>query len=105
MTPTRQASLALFGHAHRLDLLSALAAAGADGVVVTELAKARGVSASVFYPPLRGLAELRLVNRLAPLPGTRRVRYVPTDAPAWDPLKRLVEYLDVGSAGETDASR
>jgi hypothetical protein len=104
MSPTRHASLALFGHSYRLDLLAALAVAGADGVVLTELAKVKDVSASVFYPPLRGLSELQLVNRLDPELGSRRVRYVSTQAPAWGPLKSLVEYLDVGQSGETNTS-
>jgi hypothetical protein len=102
--PVRQASLALFGHAYRLDLLAALAGAGADGVVISELATERAVSASVFYPPLRGLSELGLVARLDPETGSRRVRYVPTNAPAWPPLRSLVKYLGVGSAGETGTS-
>lgn len=104
MSSMRRASLALFGHAYRLDLLAALAVAGADGVVVTELAKEKDVSASVFYPPLRGLSELQLVSRLAPAIGSRRVRYVPTGVPAWGPLRTLVEYLDTGQGGETDSS-
>lgn len=104
MSSTRRASLALFGHAYRLDLLAALAVAGVDGVVVTDLAKAKGVSPSVFYPPLRGLSELQLVSRLDPVMGSRRVRYVTTEAPAWGPLKSLVEYLDVGHGGGTDSS-
>lgn len=104
MSSRRRASLALFGHAYRLDLLAALAVAGPDGVVVTQLAKERDVSASVFYPPLRGLSELQLVSRLDPEIGSRCVRYVPTAVPTWGPLRTLVEYLDTGQDGETDTS-
>lgn len=103
MADLRLTSTRLFGHAYRLDLLSALAAAGPQGVVITELAKAKTVSASVFYPPVRALAELDLVARHEPADFSRRVRYVATQSPAWEPLRALVEYLHSGTSGEMGA--
>lgn len=99
----KSASTRLSGHAYRLDLLSALAFAGPDGVVLSELAKTVGVSASVFYPPVKALAELDLVSRQSPADLSRRVRYVATPSPAWEPLRALVEYLQGGASGEIGA--
>jgi hypothetical protein len=98
---TKRCSLALFGHAYRLDLLQALSSAADRGVVITELANKTDVAASVFYPPLRGLAELGLVTRLGPTTGSRKVPYRRTDSPAWEPLGTLVDYLLVAAAAES----
>lgn len=104
MSDLRAVSIGLFGHAYRLDLLSALASAGPGGVVLTELARSRGISASVFYPPIHALTDLRLVQRQGPQAGSRRVRYIATTSPAWEPLRALLEYLSAQASSETSAN-
>jgi DNA-binding MarR family transcriptional regulator len=82
----------LLGHAYRLELLAALAAAEEDGVVISDLAKRRGVSASVYYPPLEDLGQLGMIARV-PESGSRRVRYVAVTSPAWAGVARLASDL------------
>jgi DNA-binding IclR family transcriptional regulator len=101
----RGMSSALFGHRYRLELLAALVSAGDEGVCMTVLADQTGVATSVFYPPLRMLADLGMVRRVGPSGPDRRVFYVTTDHAAWTGLRNLMQDLDVvisrrGRAGE-----
>jgi DNA-binding IclR family transcriptional regulator len=93
----------LLGHAYRLELLAALAAAKEEGVVISDLARQRGVSASVYYPPLEDLGELGMITRV-PEPGSRRVRYIAATSPAWAGVTRLAVDLSAAPSHEGGAS-
>ena len=93
------------GRAYRPDLLAALDAAGSERIVVTELARSRSVSASVFYPPLPGLEGLSPVRRLGPEVNGRRVLSARSDDAAWSPLSTRVDYLGVAARDETGTSK
>lgn len=95
MEPVRTFSRGLLGHAYRLELLAAIAQAGEDGVVISELAHDRGVSASVYYPPLEALDALGMITRV-PEVGSRRVRYIAASSPAWAGVAQLAADLSAG---------
>lgn len=87
-------SVRVFGNRHKLELLLALANAKDGAVNLSELAEDNGVSASVYYAPVRDLTSARLVERVAPVPGDRRRWYRRTGHRFWDsaapPLTELV---------------
>jgi DNA-binding IclR family transcriptional regulator len=92
--PDQRVSVILFGNRHRLELLAALANTAEDGVSLTQLALARGVSASVYYAPLRDLMSLGLViRREAPDPRDRRRWYHRSEHRLWDSVRALVDAL------------
>ncbi|SMD27626.1 hypothetical protein [Kibdelosporangium aridum] len=72
---SRHVSGVVFGNRHRLELLVALAKAGDDGVCLSQLSDARGVPASVYYAPIRGLISVGLVDKLGRTRGDRRCWY------------------------------
>jgi DNA-binding IclR family transcriptional regulator len=101
----RRVSSALFGHRYRLELLGALATADDGGVCVKELATARGVASSVFYPPLRSLVDIGLARRMPRGPADRRVFYARTRAQAWTGLRQMVQDLEVEIGERSTGSR
>jgi DNA-binding IclR family transcriptional regulator len=98
----RRTSSLLFGHTYRLELMAALAGVGEQGLVVSEFAERQGVSASVFYPPLKALAALGLVRRSERERLTRHVPYVRSEKAAWRSLSALVKDLGVPGLDEPD---
>jgi hypothetical protein len=92
----RRFSAAAFGHRYRLELLSALATAAAgQGISLSLLADRCGVTASVYYPPVRKMADWGMVVTSSPERAERRVLYARTDAPVWTGLRMMVEDLAV----------
>lgn len=87
-------SVRVFGNRHKLELLLALAGAKDGAVSLSELADENGVSASVYYAPVRDLTSAGLVERVPPAPGERRRWYRRTGHGFWDsaatPLSELV---------------
>ncbi|MEU4419288.1 winged helix-turn-helix domain-containing protein [Actinoplanes sp. NPDC024001] len=90
----RRVSSAVFGNRYRLELLTALVTAGAEGVCVKDLAASSGVPTSVFHPPLRALTAAGLVTRLPQVGQSRRVFYALTNVGAWTGLRQLVQDLE-----------
>lgn len=98
----RVVSARLFGNRHKLELLLALVSAEDGAVNLSELAEVNGVSASVYYAPIRDLTSAGLVERVAPVPGERRRWYRRSGHRFWasaaTPLAELVVTRDaVGS--------
>lgn len=92
----RNLSSAAFGHRYRLELLSALAAAGpGQGICLSLLAECCRVTASVYYPPVRKLIEVDLVVSSGPDRAGRRVLYSRTSACVWTAMLAMVEDLAV----------
>ena len=80
----------------------ALATAAADqGVSLSLLADRCGVTASVYYPPVRKMADSGMVVTSSPERSERRVLYARTGAPVWTGLRMMVDDLavDVDLAG------
>ena len=97
----RRVSAVLFGNRHRLELLAALADAGDEGVNLSDLAKAQGVLANVYYAPLRALLEAGLVDRLGKTSGDRRCWYRRRESRVWNGVRALAGAL---AEAEVDAS-
>lgn len=91
--PDRRISAAVFGNRHRLELLVALADAGDEGVNLSQLALAQGVSTSVYYGPIRGLISAGLVDRLGRVSGDRRCWYRRRGGRFWECMPSLVSDL------------
>jgi hypothetical protein len=91
--PRRRVSAVLFGNRHKLELLSALAEAGDDGVNLSQLGAAQEVPASVYYGPLRDLMAAGLVDRLGRASGDRRCWYRRRENRFWDCLRSLAGEL------------
>jgi hypothetical protein len=89
-------SAVLFGHKYRLELLWALSTAtGGQGICLSLLADCCGVTASVYYPPVKALVGAGMVVRSArPRPGGH-VLYARTSASVWTGLRVMVEDLAV----------
>ncbi len=98
----RRISAAAFGHRYRLELLWALATATASqGISLSLLADRCGVTASVYYPPVRKMTDSGMVVTSSPERAGRRVLYARTGTPVWTGLQMMVEDLavDVDLAG------
>ena len=93
----RGLSSVMFGNRYRLELVAALALAkSTEGICLTLLAGSRGgLSASVYYPPVRSLVSAGLARRVRASGGERRVLYARRQGPAWKGLRRLMEDLEV----------
>jgi hypothetical protein len=92
----RMFSAAVFGHRYRLELLSALATvASGQGVSLSLLADCCGVTASVYYPPVRRMSESGMVVTSGLDRTERRVLYARTNSPVWPALQMMVENLAV----------
>jgi DNA-binding transcriptional ArsR family regulator len=91
--PERRVSAVLFGNRHRLELLAALAHAGDEGVNLSDLANVQGVSANVYYAPLRALLEAGLVERLGKTSGDRRCWYRRRESKVWAGVRFLTKEL------------
>jgi len=92
----RRFSAVAFGHRYRLELLSALGlAAAGQGICLSLLAGCCGVTASVYYPPVRRMTESGMVVTSGPDRSERRVLYARTAVPVWTGLRKMVEDLAV----------
>jgi hypothetical protein len=85
--------MVLFGNRYRLELLAALAEAGDDGVNLSQLSYDQGVSASVYYGPIRHLMSAGLVDRLGRTTGDRRCWYRRRKYRFWDCVRSLASEL------------
>jgi hypothetical protein len=85
---------------YRLEL-AALAHAGDDGVNLSDLANAQGVSANVYYAPLQALLGVGLVERLGKTSGDRRCWYRRCESKVWAGVRFLTKEL---AAVEAEAS-
>ncbi|GAA4584817.1 hypothetical protein GCM10023194_25680 [Planotetraspora phitsanulokensis] len=90
----RAVSAHLFGNRYRLELLAAFAEAPEGRVNVGALAAAQGVEAAVYYPALRDLLALQMVDRVAELTRDRRRWYQRAGGDRiWEPMRELVAGL------------
>jgi hypothetical protein len=86
-------SALLLGNRHKLELLAALAESGEAGVSLSYLSGRQGVSASVYYPPLRDLISAGLVERVGQRSGDRRCWYRPRESKFWECVRVMVRDL------------
>lgn len=92
----------LFGHRYRAELLAALARAPEGRVNLGSLALERGVSAAVYYPPMRELVAAGLVRAVDVSDLGRRRWYERQGDPAlWTAWATLIDLLH----GHFDAQR
>lgn len=100
----RALSAHLFGHRHKMELLSAFAEAPDGRINLSQVAEDRGVKASVYYPPVKDLIAARLVVRVEPVPKERRRWYERTgDDQVWLALGATLRALrDLSSAAGVD---
>jgi hypothetical protein len=90
----RSLSACLFGNRYRLELLAALAEAPDGRVNLGVLAEERGVSAAVYYPPMRDLLALRMVTRVEQVTRDRRRWYQRSGGDRlWESMARLIAGL------------
>lgn len=98
----RSLSACLFGHRHRAELLTALASAVEGRVNLGVLADERGVSAAVYYPPMRELVAAGLAEPVDVAGLARRRWYARRGDPAlWEAWAALSTLL----AGHFQAQR
>jgi hypothetical protein len=90
----RSLSACVFGNRHRLELLVALSEAPDGRVNLGALADQHGVQASVYYPSIRSLQEIRLVKQADRVVGDRRRWYERCGSgQAWESLARVTAEL------------
>jgi DNA-binding transcriptional ArsR family regulator len=80
----------LFGQAHRLAVMIAIAHSGDGKVNPTDLTFKLGIAQSAFQAPLRALVEAGLVTKVTE---HGRNYYVRQDSKVWDWIKELGEQL------------
>jgi DNA-binding MarR family transcriptional regulator len=91
----RRLSAAVFGNRYRAELLQALARAGDRGVCLGELARERGVGASVYHAPVRALVAQGLAEQVPVQAGERRRWYRGcAGGQMWQLLATVVECLE-----------
>ncbi len=96
LSELRTLSGAAFGHRYRLELLAALAIIRAgQGISLSLLADCCGVTASVYYPPVRRMTGSGMVVTSSPDRTKRRVLYARSGVPVWTGLRAMVEDLAV----------
>lgn len=82
------------GNRHKLTVVTALAMAKDGRVSLADLAVSHGVSASVYYMPIKDLMALGLVRQAESVPGQRRRWYERCgDTRVWKGLRALARAL------------